>query len=111
MRPYVFTASLVVVVTAVVAAPAGAFVHTVTLRIKSGILEDGYKLLKLLHSSLEERAGRYRRLTCEFSDSACSANCLSMGKAGGHCIDSNHIAICICDRRTISDLIRKKLNW
>ncbi|CAD1472414.1 unnamed protein product, partial [Heterotrigona itama] len=56
-----------------------------------------YEPLEL--SGVEERADRQRRVTCDLlsfkgvvGDSACAANCLSMGKAGGRCNNG----ICVC---------------
>lgn len=47
----------------------------------------------------EERANRQRRVTCDLlsfngiiGSSACAANCLTMGKAGGYCKSG----ICVC---------------
>ncbi|XP_012261583.1 defensin-like [Athalia rosae] len=60
---------------------------------------------------VEERGDRHRRVTCDLlswggvvGDSACAANCLSMGKAGGSC----NGAICQCRTTTFSDLWNKR---
>ncbi|XP_026669126.1 defensin-1-like isoform X2 [Ceratina calcarata] len=56
--------------------------------------------------AVEERADRQRRVTCDLlsalrvQDSACAANCLSMGKAGGHCENG----ICVCRKTTFNEL-------
>ncbi|XP_051169202.1 defensin-like [Leptopilina boulardi] len=59
----------------------------------------------------EERADRHRRVTCDLlsfggyvGDSACAANCLSMGKAGGRCING----VCTCRQTKINDLWDKR---
>ncbi|XP_066599282.1 defensin-1 [Prorops nasuta] len=59
----------------------------------------------------EVRADRQRRVTCDLlswggvvNDSACAANCLSMGKAGGRCINS----VCTCRKTNIKDLWNKR---
>ncbi|KAK0084529.1 hypothetical protein PV325_006877 [Microctonus aethiopoides] len=54
---------------------------------------------------------RFRRVTCDLlsfkgvvGDSACAANCLSMGKAGGRCNNG----ICQCRKTTFGDLWNKR---
>ncbi|OXU18936.1 hypothetical protein TSAR_007954 [Trichomalopsis sarcophagae] len=59
-------------------------------------------------AAVDEDAGvRQRRVTCDLlsfggvvGDSACAANCLSMGKAGGRC----NGGICECRKTTFKDL-------
>ena len=58
-----------------------------------------------------ERADRQRRVTCDLlsfkgiaEHSACAANCLSMGKAGGRCENG----ICICRMTTFKELWDKR---
>nr|XP_003702707.2 PREDICTED: defensin-1-like [Megachile rotundata] len=60
---------------------------------------------------VEERADRHRRVTCDLlsfggvvGDSACAANCLSMGKAGGHCEGG----VCLCRKTNFKDLWDKR---
>ncbi|KOX76708.1 Defensin-1 [Melipona quadrifasciata] len=58
---------------------------------------------------VEERADRQRRVTCDLlsgfvEHSACAANCLSMGKAGGRCENG----ICICRKTTFKELWDKR---
>ncbi|CAK9809892.1 unnamed protein product [Anthophora quadrimaculata] len=55
----------------------------------------------------EERADRQRRVTCDLlsikgvaEHSACAANCLSMGKAGGRCENG----VCLCRKTTFKEL-------
>ena len=59
----------------------------------------------------EGRADRQRRVTCDLlsikgiaEHSACAANCLSMGKAGGRCEDG----ICLCRTTTFKELWDKR---
>ncbi|XP_043479744.1 defensin-like [Leptopilina heterotoma] len=59
----------------------------------------------------EGRADRQRRVTCDLlsvagmvGDSACAANCLSMGKAGGSCSGG----VCQCRTTKIKDLWDKR---
>ncbi|XP_078036178.1 defensin 1 [Augochlora pura] len=59
----------------------------------------------------EERAVRQRRVTCDLlsikgiaEHSACAANCLSMGKAGGRCENG----ICLCRTTTFKELWDKR---
>lgn len=66
------------------------------------ILEDEFEPLE--HPENEERTDRHRRVTCDLlsfkgqvNDSACAANCLSLGKAGGHCKNG----VCICRKYVI----------
>ncbi|XP_043277789.1 defensin-1-like [Venturia canescens] len=54
---------------------------------------------------------RFRRVTCDLlsfggfvADSACAANCLSMGKAGGKCKSG----VCQCRKTKIKDLWDKR---
>ncbi|XP_076663941.1 defensin 1 [Andrena cerasifolii] len=73
----------------------------------------------LFNKALEEvaqeiantRADRQRRVTCDLlsfkgiaEHSACAANCLSMGKAGGRCENG----ICLCRTTTFMDLWNKR---
>ncbi|XP_015171434.1 PREDICTED: defensin-1-like [Polistes dominula] len=60
---------------------------------------------------VEERADRQRRVTCDLlsfggmiGSSACAANCLSMGKAGGYCSSG----ICVCRKDSFKDLWNKR---
>ncbi|XP_076249061.1 defensin 1 [Calliopsis andreniformis] len=59
----------------------------------------------------EERAVRQRRVTCDLlsfkgiaEHSACAANCLSMGKAGGRCENG----VCVCRKTTFKELWDKR---
>ncbi|CAK9804802.1 unnamed protein product [Anthophora plagiata] len=59
----------------------------------------------------EERADRQRRVTCDLlsikgvaEHSACAANCLSMGKAGGRCENG----VCLCRKTTFKNLWDKR---
>ncbi|CAD1480596.1 unnamed protein product, partial [Heterotrigona itama] len=59
--------------------------------------EEEYEPLEL--PGVEERADRHKRLTCDLlsfkkklARTACAANCLRMGKAGGRCKKG----ICVC---------------
>lgn len=67
------------------------------------ISEENYEPLEL--AVTDERADRQRRVTCDLlsikgiaEHSACAANCLSMGKAGGRCENG----VCLCRRYAIS---------
>ncbi|XP_043511212.1 defensin isoform X3 [Frieseomelitta varia] len=60
---------------------------------------------------VEERADRQRRVTCDLlsikgvaEHSACAANCLSMGKAGGRCENG----VCICRKTSFKELWDKR---
>ncbi|KAI4500127.1 hypothetical protein M0802_004544 [Mischocyttarus mexicanus] len=88
MKIYILVCLVLAVVTAISAAPYellnGEFVEP---------------LEEIVEEPLE-RATRQRRVTCDLlsaggfiGDTACAANCLSMGKAGGHC---NGSGICVC---------------
>lgn len=64
------------------------------------ISDDEYEPLVLP----EGRGDRHRRVTCDLlsykgvvGDSACAANCLSLGKAGGRC----HDGVCTCRKYVI----------
>ncbi|XP_015604718.1 defensin [Cephus cinctus] len=59
----------------------------------------------------EARGERHRRVTCDLlsfggkvGDSACAANCLSMGKAGGRC----NGGVCQCRKTTFAELWNRR---
>ncbi|KAK2587052.1 hypothetical protein KPH14_011006 [Odynerus spinipes] len=102
MKTYVLVSLLVIAVTAVAAAPYEP------LSEYEPYEEFGDEPME----PVEERATRHRRVTCDLlsaggfvGDTACAANCLSMGKAGGHC---NGSGVCVCRRDTIKELIGKR---
>nr|XP_033333717.1 defensin [Megalopta genalis] len=73
-------------------------------------VEEEYEPLEF-SGAVEERAVRQRRVTCDLlsfkgiaEHSACAANCLSMGKAGGRCENG----ICLCRTTTFKDLWDKR---
>ncbi|XP_076749318.1 defensin 1 [Xylocopa sonorina] len=93
MKIYFLVALLLVAFAAVMAAP----------------VEEEYEPLEV--DDTPERADRHRRVTCDLlsfkgiaEHSACAANCLSMGKAGGRCEDG----ICNCRKTTFKELWDKR---
>nr|WRI53859.1 defensin [Bombus eximius] len=81
VKVYFLVALLFVAVAAIMAVP----------------VDEEYEPLE--HVDIEERADRQRRVTCDLlsikgvaEHSACAANCLSMGKAGGRCENG----VCLC---------------
>ncbi|XP_003693914.1 defensin-1 [Apis florea] len=72
-------------------------------------VEDEFEPLE--HPETEGRSDRHRRVTCDLlsfkgqiNDSACAANCITLGKAGGHCKDG----VCICRKTTFKNLWDKR---
>ena len=66
---------------------------------------------ELVQEIANTRAGRQRRVTCDLlsikgiaEHSACAANCLSMGKAGGRCENG----VCLCRTTTFKELWDKR---
>ncbi|XP_035734130.1 defensin-like [Vespa mandarinia] len=99
MKIYVLVSLVLVGVVAISAAPSESRYPKVEL------FED-------IAEVSEERATRQRRVTCDLlsaggfvGDTACAANCLSMGKAGGHC---NGSGVCVCRQDSIKDLFNKR---
>ncbi|XP_076646359.1 defensin 1 [Halictus rubicundus] len=91
---YILAAFLFVAAAAVVAIP----------------VDEEYEPLELAEVA-EERAVRQRRVTCDLlsikgiaEHSACAANCLSMGKAGGRCENG----VCLCRKTDFKDLWDKR---
>ncbi|XP_031836766.1 defensin 1 [Nomia melanderi] len=90
VKIYVLAAFLFLAIAAVMAAPA----------------PEEFEPLEYVHP-VEERADRQRRVTCDLlsikgiaEHSACAANCLSMGKAGGRCENG----VCLCRKTTFKEL-------
>ncbi|KAI4496387.1 hypothetical protein M0804_000197 [Polistes exclamans] len=101
MKIYVLVSVVLVIATVITAAPYELS--------SSGEFEP---LEEIAEEPLEERATRQRRVTCDLlsaggfvGDTACAANCLSMGKAGGHC---NGSGVCVCRQDSIKDLFDKR---
>ncbi|KAK2583620.1 hypothetical protein KPH14_009558 [Odynerus spinipes] len=75
-------------------------------------MEDSLSYVDELNEFIaDERADRQRRVTCDLlsfggkiGSSACAANCLSMGKAGGYC----NGGVCVCRKDSFIDLWRKR---
>ncbi|XP_017888632.1 defensin isoform X2 [Ceratina calcarata] len=93
MKIYFLFALCLVAIAAITAAP----------------VEDEYEPLETVVA--EERANRQRRVTCDLlsfkgiaEHSACAANCLSMGKAGGRCENG----VCLCRKTSFKDLWDKR---
>ncbi|XP_006622575.1 defensin-1 [Apis laboriosa] len=93
MKIYFIVALFFVAIAAIMAAP----------------VEDEFEPLE--HFETEERTDRHRRVTCDLlsfkgqiNDSACAANCLSLGKAGGHCKNG----VCICRKTSFKELWDKR---
>ncbi|XP_033206783.1 defensin 1 [Bombus vancouverensis nearcticus] len=93
VKVYFLVALLFVAVAAIMAVP----------------VEEEYEPLE--HAGVEERADRQRRVTCDLlsikgvaEHSACAANCLSMGKAGGRCENG----VCLCRKTNFKDLWDKR---
>ncbi|KAI4501126.1 hypothetical protein M0802_003929 [Mischocyttarus mexicanus] len=98
---YFLVSILFVVVTVNLAAP-----------VEDGELETLMELEEQFGEDMvEERADRQRRVTCDLlsfggkiGSSACAANCLSMGRAGGYC----RSGICVCRKDSFKDLWNKR---
>ncbi|KOC67528.1 Defensin-1 [Habropoda laboriosa] len=93
VKIYFLAALLLVAVAATMSLPLG---------------EEEHSLIPIFN---EERADRQRRVTCDLlsikgvaEHSACAANCLSMGKAGGRCENG----ICLCRTTTFKELWDKR---
>ncbi|KAL2718539.1 defensin-like [Vespula squamosa] len=99
MKIYVLVSLVLVAVAAISAAPYE-------------LRDDEVELFEEIAEEVGERATRQRRVTCDLlsaggfvGDTACAANCLSMGKAGGHC---NGSGVCVCRRDSFKDLFDKR---
>ncbi|XP_043257945.1 defensin [Colletes gigas] len=82
-----------------------AFLFVAAAAVMAAPVESEFEPMEL--SAPEERALRQRRVTCDLlsikgvaEHSACAANCLSMGKAGGRCEDG----VCLCRKTNFKDL-------
>ncbi|XP_076178877.1 defensin [Ptiloglossa arizonensis] len=86
-----------------------AFLFVAVATVMAAPFEGELEPLELTVS--EESPVRQRRVTCDLlsikgfaEHSACAANCLSMGKAGGRCEDG----ICLCRTTTFKELWDKR---
>ncbi|XP_034940654.1 defensin-like [Chelonus insularis] len=89
---------------------------TVSVAVMSAPSFEEYEPLELRGEEFEidgenEDHLRHRRVTCDLlsfkgvvNDSACAANCLSMGKSGGSCRNG----VCVCRKDKIVDLWKKR---
>ncbi|OXU18935.1 hypothetical protein TSAR_007953 [Trichomalopsis sarcophagae] len=89
-----------------------AMVVSAALSLPLDELEDLVDVQDWDEAAVDDNAGiRQRRVTCDLlsfggkvGDSACAANCLSMGKAGGSC----NRGVCQCRKTTFADLWNKR---
>ncbi|XP_047352794.1 defensin-1-like [Vespa velutina] len=86
-----------------------------TVPVEDTTLENLLELVENIElkekDTTEERANRQRRVTCDLlsfrgiiGSSACAANCLTMGKAGGYCKSG----ICVCRKDSFAALWKKR---